>query len=403
MPLFEYLAIDAQSSQISGLVEAPNSDSALGTLSDKGLKVVSLKEAQQKKEFKIKIPFFDNVKIKDVVIFSRQLAVMVSATLPVVQSLRILVDQIANERLQVIISEIADAVDGGSKLSDAFAKYPKVFSNFYVAMIRSGETAGKLDEVLIYLADQQEKDYDLISKTKGAMIYPAFILFGLVVVGIVMMVFVVPKLTEILVESGVALPITTKMLIALSSFASSFWWIIIIIFIGLFFFFRYYRKTEAGKLQTDYILLKIPVFGSTIFQKLFLVRFTRSLATLLTGGVSLTEALTITSNVVGNEVYKDLLLKTVAEVEDGNPIASVFLDSSVVPPMLSNMLSVGEKTGRIDMVLTKLSDFYSREVDNAVANLVTLIEPLILMLMGLAVGVMVAAILLPLYNLATGV
>jgi len=401
MPFFDYIALNDQCEELEGVVDAATSDVALDTLTDQGLLVLSLQQRGEKKGLTTEISFFQHVKIKDVVIFSRQLSVMVSATLPVVQALRILINQTENIALKIVISEVADAVDGGARLSEALAKHPKVFSNFYVSMVRSGETAGKMDEVLNYLADQIEKDYDLISKTRGAMIYPAFIVFGLVIVGFVMMVFVLPKLTEILQESGATLPITTRMLIGTSSFLSAYWWLFVLAGIGGFMGLRTYRKSEAGRKQTDYVLLKIPLFGPLIFQKIYLVRFTRSLSTLITGGVSLTQALKITGDVVGNEVYRDLIRKTIKEVEDGNPIASVLTSSDVVPHMVSQMLAVGEQTGRLDAILVKLSDFYTREVDNAVANLVTLIEPLILMVMGAAVGVMVAAILLPLYSLAT--
>jgi len=401
MPFFDYIAVNDACEEVSGVVDGANEDVALDTLTDQGLLVLSLQSRDHKKGFSTEITLFQRVKVKDVVIFSRQLAVMVSATLPVVQAIRILVNQIENVALKIVASEVADDVDGGARLSDALAKHPKVFSNFYVSMVRSGETAGKMDEVLNYLADQQEKDFDLMSKTRGAMIYPAFILFGLLVVGFLMMVFVVPKLTAILEESGGELPLATNVLIKTSDVFSSFWWVFILIVVGLYVGLKYYRKTEAGKKQTDYLVLKAPMFGPLIFQKIYLVRFTRSLATLVTGGVSITEALKIAGDVVGNAVYKDVITKTIKEVEDGNSIASVFRDSSVVPNMVSQMLAVGEQTGRIDMVLTKISDFYSREVDNAVANLVTLIEPLILMVMGVAVGFMVAAILLPLYNMTS--
>lgn len=401
MPFFNYLAVNAECEEVEGIVDAGNLEIALETLTDQGLLVLSLKQREEKKAFATQITLFQRVKTKDIVVFTRQLAVMVSATLPMVQALRILVNQTENVALKIALSEVADSVDGGMRLSEALAKYPKIFSHFYVSMARSGETAGKLDEVLNYLADQQEKDYDLMSKTRGAMIYPAFILFGLVVVGFLMMTFVVPKLTEILQQSGATLPITTRMLIAVSSFLKDYWYLVIGGAVGSAFGLRYYRKTPAGKRQTDYLVLRIPVFGPLIFQKIYLVRFTRSLATLVTGGVSLTEALTITADVVGNEVYRDTIMRTIQEVEDGNSIATVFKDSPVVPTMVAQMLSVGEQTGRIDSILTRLADFYSREVDNAVGNLVSLIEPLILMLMGVAVGAMVAAILLPLYNLAS--
>jgi type IV pilus assembly protein PilC len=402
MPFFDYIAVNDECDEVSGVVDAVSSDIALGTLTDQGLLVLSLATREQKKGFSMEINLFQRVKVKDLVVFTRQLSVMASANLPVVQALRILVNQIDAVALKIVVSEIADGVDGGMRLSDALAKHPKVFSNFFVSMVKSGETAGKLDEVLNYLADQMEKDYDLISKTRGAMIYPAFILSGLVIVGFVMMVFVVPKMTEILQETGAKLPLTTQILITTSGFMSSYWWGFLLIVAGLVVGFRQYRKTAAGKMQIDYFLLKLPIFGPLIFQKMYLVRFTRSLSTLITGGVSLTEALHITGDIVGNEVYKDAIKKTIKEVEDGNSIATVFQNSSVVPNMMTQMLSVGEQTGKLDTILNKLSDFYTREVDNAVGNLVTLIEPLVLMLMGGAVGVMVAAILLPMYNLATG-
>ncbi|OJI07837.1 hypothetical protein BK004_00100 [bacterium CG10_46_32] len=402
MSFFDYLAVNEECEEVTGVVDSVSDEIALNTLTDQGLLVLSLSPREEKKGFSTEINLFAHIKVKDLVIFSRQLAVMISATLPVVQSLRILVNQIESVPLKIVVSDVADSVDGGSRLSDAFKKHPKVFSNFFVSMIASGETAGKLDEVLNYLADQQEKDYDLISKTRGAMIYPAFILFGLVVVGFVMMVFVVPKLTAVLEESGAALPFTTQLLISISEFFQTFWWLIVLLGVGFFVGLRYYRKTAAGKKHTDYLILKIPIFGPLIFQKMYLVRFTRSLSTLITGGVSLPEALAITGDIVGNEVYRDVILNTIHEVEDGNSIASVFRESNVVPGMVTQMLAVGEQTGRLDTVLIKLSDFYSREVDNAVANLVTLIEPFILMIMGVAVGFMVAAILLPMYSLAAG-
>lgn len=403
MPLFEYLAITSEKGEVKGLVEAATSESATSALLDRGLKVLSLREKRRQFFSKAKIPFLNAVGAKDLVLFSRQFSVLVSSTLPVVAALRILARQTKSDTFRGVILEVADAVDGGARLSDALASHPKIFSSFFIAMIRSGETAGKLDEVLNYLADEQEKDYDLMSKTRGAMIYPAFILFGLLVVGAVMMIFVLPKLTAILQEAQVDLPITTRMLIASSNFASNFWWLFIILFIGLVAAAHYWRQTEAGRLQTDYLILKLPMFGPLIFQKLYLVRFTRSLYTLLSGGVSINDGLKITSGVVGNQVFKDLIRQAIHEVEDGKPLAGVFLQSAVVPSMVGHMLSVGEQTGRVDLVLSKLSSFYAREVDNAVANLVTLIEPLILMVMGVAVGVMVAAILLPLYNLASGV
>jgi len=324
---------------------------------------------------------------------------MISATLPIVQALKILIKQTDNAYFKTVISEIADEVDGGQKFSIALGKHRKVFSNFYVSMIKSGETSGKLDEVLQYLADQLEKDYDLRSKIKGAMIYPVFIISGLLVVGVIMMIFVIPKLTEMLTASGQELPIATRILIGTSSAMRNYWWLMLIIIIALIVGFRYLLKTKGGRKAWDLFLIKLPVFGK-LFQRIYLVRFTRSLATLVIGGVPLTTGLKIVNEVVGNTAYQAVIEETIKTVEDGESVAKVMLDSPIVPNLVSQMMSVGEKTGRLDEVLSKVAEFYSREIENIVANLTSLIEPFIMVMIGVAVGGMVAAIILPMYNLA---
>ena len=245
-----------------------------------------------------------------------------------------------------------------------------------------------------------EKDYDLTAKIKGAMIYPLFIVFGLVAVGIVMMIFVVPKLTSILTEAGTELPLATKILITTSNILSNYWWLLVIILIAGIFGFRFYTKTPVGKRQFDFLMLRLPIFGK-LLQRIYLVRFTRSMNTLIVGGVTITKSLRIVAEVVGNEIYKDLIIKTSEEVEDGNSISSVFVDSDEIPKMVSQMMSIGEKTGKLDVILAKITDFYTREIKNVVANLMTLIEPIVMVVMGIAVGIMVAAIILPMYDMAS--
>lgn len=400
MPVFEFSAKKPDGSMTSGTLEATDEKAAMNVLLEKRLYPLMVKPKNRGINMTFDVPFLDRVKVKDLVVFSRQLAVMSEATLPLVQSLKILVDQTDNPKLKEIIATVAADVDGGSKFSQALAAHPQVFSNFFISMIRSGETSGRLDEVLNYLADQQEKDYDLMSKIKGAMIYPAFIIVGLIVVGIVMMVFVVPKLTAILIESGAELPLPTKILIASSGFLVGYWWLILILLVILVVVGRMVLKTHDGRKTFDLALLKLPIFGP-LFQRIYLVRVTRTLVTLIQGGVPLPHALEITADVVGNKVYADLISETKTEVDDGNPLASVFVKSDTVPVMVSQMMNLGEQTGRLDQVLEKLTNFYTREISNAVDNLVSLIEPLIMVVMGIAVGVMVAAIILPMYNLAT--
>jgi type IV pilus assembly protein PilC len=400
MPFFEYQAKNYEGLSIKGTIEAASESAAMEILAEKKLLPIALKLKSEHGDLFAKLSFLNKISAKDLVLFSRQLSVMKSANLPLVQSLRILEKQTVNPKLKLAIAEIADEVDGGARLSQAMASFPEIFSNFFISVIKSGETSGRLDEILNYLADQQEKDYDLMSKIKGAMIYPAFIVGGLVVVGIVMMIYVVPKLTDIMQETGGELPLTTRLLIGISYFLSHYWYVLGILAMLAVVALRFYLRTPQGKLFFDIAKIRLPIFGK-LFQRIYLVRFTRSMSTLLAGGVTLVESLKVTGEIVGNAVYQDLVERTTKEVEDGNPVSSVFMQSKEVPVMISHMMSIGEQTGHLDGVLERLTNFYAREIDNLVTNLVSLIEPLIMVVLGVAVGMMVAAIIMPMYNMAS--
>ena len=401
MAIYKYRARTNDGRLTNGAVEAVTESDAAELLNEKGLIVLALSETSQKqgKSWNINI---GKVKHKDLVIFSRQLSVMISATVPIVQSLRILAQQTVNPIFIEKIIEMADDVEGGMRFSSALSKHGNTFSNFYIAMVKSGETSGKLDEILQYLADQMEKDYDLISRIKSAMIYPVFIISSMVVVGFLMTTFVVPNMTKMLEETGAELPLVTRILIGTSDFMSSYWYYIIFGVAGLIVLFRFWLKSGVGKLTWDALKIQIPIFG-TLFKKVYIVRFTRSLSTLIRGGVPITSALTITAEVVDNKAYEKLILDTVDEVEGGNSLATLFVKSKLMPKMLSQMMVIGEKTGKLDNVLEKLSDFYSREIDNLVDGLTSLIEPLILIVMGVGVGGMVAAIMLPMFKVAQSI
>jgi type IV pilus assembly protein PilC len=397
MPTYSYQARNSEGKIVKGVVEAANETIAGDTLLDRGLEVIVLKEI--KRRF-WKIPFLERVTAQDFIIFSRQLALLISAHLPLVSALRIVSRQATNKNFQRILQDLAEEVNAGAKLSQALSRFPNVFDNFFINMVRSGETSGRLEEVLTYLADQKEKDFDLMSKIRGALIYPAFIILTMFAIGTILMIFVVPQLANILKESSVSLPFTTQLLISFSSFLQKYWLLLFFFLIILAIFFRFFLRRSTVRVVWDALKLRLPIFGS-LFQKIYLVRFGQSLGTLILGGVEVVEALKISAEVVGNAAYHDLILRTAKEVEDGNSLTVLFMKSKLVPPMVSQMLSVGEETGQLTEVLKKLTAFYTREIDNSLTNLVSIIEPLIIIIIGVGVGLIVSAIILPVYKLAS--
>lgn len=399
MPVYSYRAIGRDGKLINGFVEAETEAVASELLRERGYQIQRLDEKEEAKGLEIEITFLQRVTPKDVVVFSRQLSVLVSASVRLVDALKTVARQTLNPKLKRTLLDVSTEVEGGVRLSDALGKYPKIFGTFYISMVRSGETSGKLEEILLYLADQQEKDYDMRSKVKGAMVYPIFVVIMLFIVGTVMMIFVVPKLTDILAESGVDLPISTKILIGISDAFVHYWWLILGGIFGLIGLTKYAGSTPAGRRVLDHIILKIPVFGS-MFRKIYVVRTTQSLSTLIQGGVDVVTSLKVVTDVVGNQIYHDILVETVEGVGAGNSINSIWKKHKEFPQMVVQMVAVGEETGRLQEVLDRLSKFYSREVEATVATLSTAIEPIIMIIMGLAVGGMVSAIILPMYTLA---
>lgn len=400
MSVFSYKALNENNQNISGFIDAPSIDIAEGALLERSFKIIDIKE-ESSEEFSIMkfLPFLNKIRKKDLVIFSRQLSVMISATVPIIQALRAIAKQTKNKPLQKVIDEIADDVDGGMRLSDALDKH-EAFDNVFVNMVEAGETSGKLDEVLEYLADEIEKSYDLESKIKGAMIYPAFIVGGLIIVGVAMIIFVLPNMVGMLEGSGQELPLPTKILIWISNAFRRYYMLIILFVAGsIGGTIMFVKKTELGANIFNIIRLKFPVFGK-LWQYIYVVRFAGTLSSLLSAGVSLTGALRITGEVVGNEKYKEAIIQTIAKVEDGYSMSDTLEKTGIFPSMVVQMIRVGEKTGKMSLVLDKLSSFYAREVKNIVSNLSSLLEPIIMVVIGIAVAGMVAAVLMPMYNMA---
>ncbi|PIP33630.1 hypothetical protein COX69_00740 [Candidatus Falkowbacteria bacterium CG_4_10_14_0_2_um_filter_48_10] len=398
MALFTYQAEDHKGRQVTGLVEAGNESAALEILKEKNFQVYSLKKKSL--FFNLgNLSIFRRVGRKDIVSFSRRFAVLVASNITIVQALKIIVAQTNNAHFRFELASVAQEVDGGVKLSDALARRPDIFSNFFTSVVRSGESSGSLSEVLNYLADEMEKDYDMMGKIQGAMIYPLFVIALMIGVGILMMTTVVPNLTSVMVETGMELPLSTRIVIGTSDFFQDYW-----IFLTLFLAaagvgLSVALKTPGGRSRFDRLLLGLPVFGALV-NKIAIVRFARSLNVLLTGGVPIAKALEITAEVVDNAVYRELISATIKEVEDGNPVSSA-MNGSIMPPMVSQMIGIGEETGKLDLVLQSIIGFYEREVANTTKNLTVLIEPIVMVVLGLGVGVMVSAIILPMYQMAS--
>lgn len=399
MTLYNYRARKRGEDNLTeGSVEAETESLAVDLLEERGFVVLFLEE---KKRGLAGMDFFGGrVKIKDLVIFSRQLSILISADVPVVAALKDAVNQTRNIKLKKTIAKVAGEVEGGIKFSEALGNYPKVFDSFFVNIIKSGEMSGRLQEVLLYLADQLEKDYDLKSKIKGAMIYPLFVVCSLVAIGILMMIFVVPKLTEMLAQTGAVLPFTTRMIMGLSDFLVHYWWLLILAVGALALVLRFIAKLPEGRRTIDLIKLSLPVFGK-LFNYIAIIRFSRSFRTLLLGGVDIVGALDISAEMVGNSIYRDLVARSKATVEGGGTLGEEFEKSERVPKMVPQMLATGEETGKIDTVLEKLSDFYTREVNGIIGNLMSLLEPVIMIVLGVAVAVMITAIILPMYEIST--
>lgn len=396
---YYYLARTSKGEVQSGTVEAPNRAAALETLQIHNLIVIRLKVAERISLLSKRLKIFERVKRKEIFVFFRQLAILVGADVPLVSSLKALGQQTENVYFKEVIFAVADDIDGGTALSKALAKYPKVFSAFSMNLIKSGEIAGRLQECLDYLADYSEKEFYLISKVRGAMAYPSFILGAFLIIGVLVMVLVMPQLTSILSEADQELPLPTKIVIGVSEFIRSRGWVIFLILIAISIVIWRYKKTAEGRVIWDKLKLKIPIFGK-LFQKTYLARLADNLSALFKGGVPIIQSLNVSGQVIGNAVFQGIIWQARDEVKVGHTISSTLEKYREIPPLFCQMIRTGEKTGKLDAILGKLSLFYNREVDNTVNNLSQLIEPLLLVILGIGVGILVFSVFMPIYNLA---
>ncbi len=339
------------------------------------------------------------VKDKDLVVFTRQFAAMLNAGIPIVQALDILAKQVDNKGFGEVISDVKNSVETGTTLADSLKKHPKVYDSLYVNMIAAGETGGVLDDVLIRLAIYIEKAMKLKRKVKGAMVYPSVVISVAVLVVAVIMVFVIPVFAKVFTAMGATLPLPTRIIIGVSNFLVGLGGLLILIgSISGFFGFKQFRNTEGGRTATDRLFLRIPIVGQ-ILRKVAIARFSRTLGTLITSGVPILDALEICAKTAGNKVVENLIIHVKKEVATGKTLAEPLAKSPVFPPMPVQMISVGESTGALDQMLGKVADFYEDEVDNAVANLTSMLEPILIVFLGTTVGFIVVSLYLPIFKI----
>jgi type IV pilus assembly protein PilC len=394
MPTFVYSARAISGELTSGEIDLPTREEVVGFLRKQRLVPVNVRA----KPKELSITFGSGVKTREVVIFTRQFATMITSGLPLVQSLSILAEQTENPRFQTVITAVLNDIQSGQTLADAMRRHPKVFTDLYVNMIAAGEAGGILDTILLRLAAFLEKNDALMRKIKGAMTYPTVMLFVVIGATTILLWKVVPVFAGIFTDAGMALPTPTRVVLALSGFLQSYIVYCFLAFIGGLFALRQYYQTKAGQLVLDRLLLRIPVLGSLI-RKAAVSRFTRTLGTLVSSGVSILEGLEITARTAGNRVVHDAVMMSRASIAGGATISEPLKQSGVFPPMVVQMINVGEQTGGLDEMLSKIADFYDDEVDAAVTALTSILEPIMIVVMGVVIGGMVVAMYLPMFDL----
>lgn len=398
--LFQYKALDQDGKKKDGSIDALNKTVAISALQRRGLIVVSIKGDEQKSIFHG--TFLDRVPLRDVVIMSRQLATLFSSQVSALKAFTLLSENAENKLLAGQLRQIGDDLQAGSSISEALSKYPDTFSEFYVNMVKAGEESGKLNETFEYLAQYLDRQYALTSKTRNALIYPAFVVVVFLAVMILMFIMVIPNLSELLLESGQEVPFYTRMIIGVSNFLVNYGIFVAIFFALLVVYLWWYRRNDNGKEYLDNIKISAPLFGN-LFRKMFLSRIADNLNTMLSSGISIVRSIEITADVVGNYVYKRILNETEDAVKSGSPLSEAMGKHPQIPPIMVQMIKVGEETGSLGSILKTLAAFYRREVDDAVDTLVGLIEPAMIVLLGVGVGILLTSILVPIYNIASSI
>ncbi len=401
MKKFNYEARDQTTNKITkATVQADSESAAAKLLINQGFTPLSIKEQSDNENFFSRLS--GRITTKDRIVFTRQLATLIGAGLPLAQSFNTVLEQTENKKLQSIVQDITASIEGGKSLSDSFAKYPNVFDAVFLALVGAGEMSGTLDESLQRIADQQEKDAAIASKIKGALTYPIIVL--VVIFGVIafMLFTVVPQVEKLYHDLKKQLPFLTQVMVDAANFAAHYWWLIILVTGVVIYFLMQYLQTESGIRVTDTFKIKVPVFGK-MFQKLYMARFARTGQTLLGTGVSMLDMLKLTSVAVNNTLIQESILRAVEKVKGGKALSVALTPEENILPLVPQMIKIGEQSGRIDEMMGKTAQVYEDELDEQVKNISTAIEPVLMVVLAVVAGSMVAAILLPIYSLVNGI
>ncbi|MDI6717801.1 MAG: type II secretion system F family protein [Patescibacteria group bacterium] len=396
---FKYTARNKDGELQAGYVESFSKEGAINILAGHELFILSIESAETTHWYDFISRIIKRVTSKDLMIFTRQFSILLESKVPLLDSIKNLQQQTGNQMLQEVIYEITSDIESGLSLSQALEKQGKIFSEFYVSIIKSAEITGHLEEALIYLADYLEKERMWRQKIQNALIYPAFLLFGFFAVVVLMVTVVFPKIKPVFEDSTIQLPWFTKFVLGMGDFLINWWWIILAIFIPIFFLILDYFKTDEGKIVFDEFLMRIPVLGM-LFKKMYIARFAESLNVLITGGIPIAQALEISGHSIGSFVFRDILHITSEKVRGGQLLsASLKENETYFFPLVSQMIAIGESTGRLEEILSRISKLYTRDVDDLIGRFSELIQPILIIFIGIFIGVLFASILIPIYNL----
>jgi type II secretory pathway component PulF len=401
MPVYQYTAVDVKGSRSEGTIDAVTGDVAVSSLQRRGLIVQTIGEAKNKMGLGSDISFFQRITNKDVVVLSRQMATLFEAQVSALRGFRLLATETENPKLATHLSEIANDIQAGLTISKSLAKHPTVFSNFYVEMVRTGEETGKLDSTFLFLADYLDRMYEVSSRARNALIYPAFVIAVFFVVMILMLTMVIPKLSVILLETGQKLPVYTQVIISLSNFLTHYFYLFIagIVLAGVAI--SRALQTDSGQKTFSQIRMSIPYVGG-LYQKLYLSRISDNLATMISSGIQMVRAIEMSASVVDDPVYKQALLTVARDVQGGVHASDALAKHPMFPGIMIAMMRVGEETGDAAKILETMSKFYRREVNSAVDTIVSLIEPFMIVFLALGVGTLLASVLVPIYQISAG-